>query len=185
MLKWIRDKLRLTRLDSSIEDCPSVVILLKEPQIRTPEESLNIVRNALGANTDVELIQTLNDGCTHVIRDGKFLFSFHQYQQRYKVPGRPSAVLLQKPWEEHKAWLAFDLPTQSSVKLKEIDSLGLSYKVLLVFAFLSWSPNCLAVYFPAEAVTVPNLGDLADSIHWARRNGLNLDFLNTTKATSS
>src|ERR1700722_20078132 len=171
MLRWLRDKLKQSRLDSSSEDYPSVVILLREPQFRTSEESLNIVRKALGTDTDVELIQVLDNGNAHVIRDGKFFFTFHQAGQRYEVSGQETIALRQNAWDEHKAWLAFDLPTQSSAKLRQIDSLASAYKVLLVFAFLCWSPNCLAVYFPAEGVSVPNLGDLADSINWARRNG--------------
>jgi hypothetical protein len=184
MLRWLRDKLRPSRLDSPPEDYPSVVILLREPQFRTPEESLNIVRRALGADTDVELIQALDNGNSHVIRNGKFFFTFHQAGQRYDVPGHETTDLRQNAWNEHKAWAAFDLPTQSSAKLREIESLASAYKVLLVFAFLCWSPNCLAVYFPTEGVSVPSLGDLADSINWARRNGQNLDFLNTPKDAS-
>ncbi len=165
------------RLDRAVEDHPSVVILLKEPHLRTTDESLQIVRRALGEKTDVELLGVLNGGNSHVLRDGKFFFAFHQAAQKYEIPGRETTELMQSGWDSHAAWMSFDLPMQSSAQLKGIDSLGAAYRVLLVFAFLCWSPNCLAVYFPAEGVTVPNLGDLADSIQWARRNGQNLGFL--------
>jgi hypothetical protein len=181
MLQWLREKLRLSRSDSTPENYPSVVILLREPQIRTSNESLNLVRRALGAGIDVELIGVLDNGNAHIIRNGKFFFTFHQASQRYEVPGYEPIGLVRKAWDENKAWVAFDMPTQSSAKLREIDSLGTAYRLLLVFTFLCWSPNCLGVYFPAERVSVPNLGDLADSINWARRNGQNLDFLNTPK----
>jgi hypothetical protein len=76
------------------------------------------------------------------------------------------------------------MPTQGSDRLREIDSLATVYKLLLVFAFLCWSTNCLIVYFPAEGISIPNLGDLADSINWTRSNGQNLDFLDTSKESS-
>jgi hypothetical protein len=49
--------------------------------------------------------------------------------------------------------------------------------MLLIFVYKLWSGNALAVFFPAERVTVPNFGELADSIQWARRAGLDLKFL--------
>jgi len=185
MLNWLCKVLTSPRFDNSPENYPSVVVLLKEPQVRTPEESVQIVRRALGADTDVELISTLNDGNSHVIRNGKFFFTFHQTSQRYELPGHTPPDIQQNSWAEHRAWIAFDLPTQGSDRLREINSLATAYKLLLVFAFLCWSTNCLIVYFPAEGISVPNLGDLADSINWARRNGQNPNFLDIPKATSS
>src|ERR1700678_3306187 len=124
MLQWLRKTLKTIRLDNSVENHPSVVILLREPEIRTPEESLNIVRKALGADTDVEFIQSLDNGNAHVIRNGKFFFAFHQASQRYEVTGYEPTEFLPKAWNEQKAWIAFDMPTQSSASLREIDSLA-------------------------------------------------------------
>jgi hypothetical protein len=73
--------------------------------------------------------------------------------------------------------MSVDFPAGTTAKLREIRSLGSFYKLLLIYVFLCWSPNCLAIYFPMEGITVPNLGDLAGSIKWARQNGTNLDFL--------
>jgi hypothetical protein len=35
----------------------------------------------------------------------------------------------------------------------------------------------LAIFFPAERTTIPNFGELAASIQWGRRTGLDLSFL--------
>jgi hypothetical protein len=87
MLSWLRKVLTSPRLDNSQENYPSVVVLLKEPQTRTADESIQLVRRALGADTDVEMISTLNHGDSHVLRKGKFVFTFHQASQRYELPG--------------------------------------------------------------------------------------------------
>jgi hypothetical protein len=181
MFKWLREKLR-PRLDHSVEDYPSVVLLLKDPQFQSAEEVLDIANRAWKAVAPVELLQTLDDGSSYILRCGKFWFAVHQAVRRYEVDGHEPNGLLQRPWDEHKAWLSIDLPMQRTAKLKEIDSLGGAYQLLLIYAFLFWSLNCLGVYFPAESITVPNLGGLADSINWSRKNGQNLDFLNTKKS---
>jgi hypothetical protein len=123
------------------------------------------------------MIQTLNNGSSYVLRAGKLIFAVHQAPQRYEVEGREQNNLLQRPWDEHTAWMSVDFPAITTAKLREIRSLGSYYKMLLIYVFLCWSPNCLAVYFPMEGVTVPNLGDLAESIKWARQSGINLEFL--------
>jgi hypothetical protein len=87
---------------------------------------------------------------------------------------------MQRPWDQHRAWLSIDMPLIAK-GLRETEAWGESHKLLLIFAFKSWSPNCLAIFFPTEGVTVPNFGDLADSIRWGRQNGLKLDFLNKPK----
>jgi len=183
MLNWLRKAFTPTRLDHSAENYPSVVILLKEAKIRTAEESVQLVRRALSGGTEVELLAALNNGDSHVVRRGKFFFTFHQASQRYELPAYNPPDILRNSWAEHHAWIAFDMPTTGSDKLREIDGLGYAYKLLLAFASLCWSPNCLVVYFPAEGASVPNLGDLAESINWARRNGQNLNFLNNSLHT--
>jgi hypothetical protein len=178
MLQWLRDKLKPSEPSEREEDHPSVVILLREPQLLTQGEVIERGRKAWGAGGPVELAGTLNRGGSFALRCGKFLFAIHQASQRYELPGKEQTEVLQRPWDEHKAWMSVDFPQSGTRRLREIDSLGSCYKMLLVFAFLSWSPNCLAVYFPAEGVTIPNFGDLAGNVKWARQNGINLDFLN-------
>lgn len=74
--------------------------------------------------------------------------------------------------------MSVDLPNLRNEALFRAGELGNMYKVLSIFVFLCWTNNCLGVYFPGEGVTVPNFGDLAASINWGRRSGLNLNFLN-------
>jgi hypothetical protein len=181
MLRWLREKLNNAFSNKDPEDYPSVVILLKEQQFLASEKALELGQRAWGTHEAVELIGVVNHGASYALRSGKFFFAVNQAGRRYKIKGHERSDLLQRPWSDHMAWLAIDMPTQSSAKLREIDSLGSAYKLLLIYAFLYWSPNCLSVYFPAEGVTVPNLGDLADSINWGRRNGINLDFLGDKK----
>jgi hypothetical protein len=73
--------------------------------------------------------------------------------------------------------MSVDLPNLRNEALYRSGDLKNMYKILLVFVFLCWSNNCLGIYFPSESVTIPNFGDLAASIQWGRRAGLNLGFL--------
>jgi regulator of protease activity HflC (stomatin/prohibitin superfamily) len=73
--------------------------------------------------------------------------------------------------------MSIDSPHQKCAELSEHNALADIYKVLLIFAFVVWSPNALAVFFPAERVTVPNFGELSKSIQWGRKNGIDLSFL--------
>jgi hypothetical protein len=157
-----------------------VVVLLKAPEFQSAQDALQIGKKAWPGSDPVEIVQTLENGSSHILRHGKFWFAVHQGNLPYDVAGQEATELLQRPWDEHTAWLSIDLPMQSTAQLKKIDSLGLAYRLLLVYAFLCWSPNCLALNVPAEGITVPNLGDLAGSITWARKNGQNLDFLSTS-----
>jgi hypothetical protein len=177
MLQWLREKLNLSGPSERAEDHPSAVILLRQAQILTQDEVQERGLKAWGAGGPVELISTLNGGGSFVLRCGKFIFAIHQAAQRYEAAGREQSDVFQRPWDEHTAWMSVDFPQSSSRRLREIDSLGSCYKMLLVFVFLCWSPNCLAVYFPMEGITIPNLGDLAGSVKWVRQNGIRLDFL--------
>jgi hypothetical protein len=177
VLNWLRNKLKHARSDEVDEPYPSVVLLLDKPLLLTKEQVLDTAQRAWGAHDAIEHIATLNNGHSHALRCGKFFFAINQANQRYEVTVAAEGELLQRPWMHHSAWLSIDMPTQSRSKLIEINSLGHSYHLLLVFAFLCWTPNALAIYFPAEQKTVPSLGALADSINWARRNGIDLHFL--------
>ncbi len=108
---------------------------------------------------------------------GPLWFSIHKVGQRYGGEGQESLEVLQKPWDEHQAWMAIDSPHKRNVELIKNKALSDIYKVLLIYAFLVWSHNVLAVFFPAERTTIPNFGDLAASIQWGRRNGLDLQTL--------
>jgi hypothetical protein len=120
MLNWFRKTFRTARLARSSENYPSVVVLLKEPVIRTSDDSLDLVTRALGADADVQLISVLNNGNSHLIRHGKFFFTFHQADRRYELPGYKPTGVVRTAWNEHTAWIAFDLPAQSSAKLREL-----------------------------------------------------------------
>ncbi len=156
---------------------PSVVILLKEPRFPTAEEALRVGQASWGAHAQVELTGSTNNGRSYVLRTEKFFFSINYAQGPYGVEGKEHSQAQQRPWEEHAAWLSIDIPNRKTEELREAKALSACYKLLLVFAFKMWSSNCLGVYFPCEGVTIPNLGELAASVVWARGNGVNLKFL--------
>jgi hypothetical protein len=105
------------------------------------------------------------------------VFASHTQPQPYGGGGREPTEFLQRPWDDHRAWMSIDMPKGRNRSLSEQRALGLIYKVLLVYAFLMWGPNTLAVFFPGEGVTIPNFGELAACIQWALRTGLDLSFL--------
>jgi len=123
----------------------------------------------------------VHEGRSYVLHCGPLSFTIHQADQRYDAYHDEPTELHRRFWQEHKAWTAIDLPRLRTARLRSDGSLGMFYRILTIYAFLFWSPNCLGVYFPAERVSIPNLGDLADSINWARRIGQNLDFLDSPK----
>jgi hypothetical protein len=155
---------------------PSVVVLLRAPAFPTSEDVLMRAQACWGAHAPVEAIGTAST--SHVLRCGAFFFSVHYAAERYSSIGEEGLEILQRPWTEHTAWMSVDMPNQRCKELKTTNALGDSYKLLLIYAFKSWSEDCLGVHFPAEGITIPNFGDLAQSIQWGRRNGLDLTFLN-------
>ena len=177
-LQRFLSKFVLARKPVSENDWPSVVLLLKEQRPFTSQDAISTGQAAWGSAAPVEWMAITNGGHSYVLKRQPFIFSVHLGSEPYGVPGQEKAQTLQLPWDEHKAWMSIDAPTASVIKLREEESLGDVYKLLLVYAFISWSPNCLGVYFPAECVTIPNLGDLGESIKWGRKNGINLSFLN-------
>jgi hypothetical protein len=176
MLRWLRNKLAPQPKVDEQKVWPSVVMLLKEPVFPNAEEVIKIANACWGQTTPVELAATEDSGSTYTLRRGNKAFSIHQGRRPYDVEGQEPTEILQRPWDEHRAWLSIDMPLVAE-GLRETKAWGESHKLLLIYAFKSWSPNCLAIYFPAEGVTVPNLGDLAESIRWGRQNGLKLAFL--------
>lgn len=159
------------------DDWPSIVLLLKSPLFPTPEEAVATGQAAWGAKAPVELMSLANAGKSYILTCGRFVSSVNLGSEPYGLEGQELSEAQQRPWDEHQAWLSIDAPTAKVEKLRQDKSLGDVYKLLLVYAFKLWSSNCLGVYFPAENVTVPNLGDLAQSIQWGRKNGIDLTFL--------
>jgi hypothetical protein len=157
---------------------PSVVVLLAKPIFPAKDEILARAQQAWGNAGQAKLMGTLRDGASHLVQCGPMFFSIHCTDSRYGQSSERGDDVLQKPWHDHQAWMSVDLPNLRNEPLYQSGDLGKMYKVLLIFVFLCWTSNCLGVYFPGEGVTVPNLGDLAGSINWGRRNGLNLNFLN-------
>lgn len=157
---------------------PSVVVLLAEPLLLNMEQVHARAQQAWGKAGNATIIGTLQNGASHVIQCGPLTFSVHCVNARYGGGTSGGSEILQRPWNDHKAWLAVDMPQQRNDELHRSGSLGEIYRLLLVFVFLSWSNQCLAVYFPAEGITIPNFGDLAGNIQWGRRAGLDLSFLN-------
>jgi hypothetical protein len=157
---------------------PSVVLLLKNPLFPSAEVILKNAQASWGANAPVELVATMRQGASHVFRSGAVIFSVHTNPTRYGSLAEGGSEILMRTWNESGAWMSIDMPTERCNKLREQKALGDIYKVLLIYAFMCWSENCLGVYFPAEGAAVPNLGGLAESIQWGRRNGLDLAFLN-------
>jgi hypothetical protein len=156
---------------------PSVVILLKENQVLSPEDILSRAQASWGAHAPVEAIGKLKDSASYIFRSGGLIFSVNFGAGRYCVEGREHLEVLQRAWDEHTSWMSIDMPNETNDHLYKTKALGSSYQLLLVFAFKSLSANCTGVYFPAESVTIPNFGELAGSIQWCRKNGLNLEFL--------
>ena len=108
---------------------------------------------------------------------GSLWFSVHTTARRYGGKGQEPLEIMQRPWDEHQAWMAIDSPYTTVLKLVGENALADIYKTLLIYAFKVWSPNVLAVFFPAERLTIPNFGDLAGSIQWGRRAGADMKFL--------
>jgi len=163
------------------DDWPSVVLLLRNPEFLEPEQMLETAQKAWGAGGPVKLVGTLRKKQSYVFAcnttHGPLWFSVHINPLQYGSEGREPLKVLQQPWDEHSAWMSIDSPHQKCAELSDHKALADIYKVLLIFAFLVWSPNALAVFFPAERVTIPNLGDLTQSILWGRKNGMDLSFL--------
>jgi hypothetical protein len=163
------------------DDWPSVVLLLRNPEFPGPEQMLQIAQKSWGAGGPVKLLGTLREKQSYTFAcnttQGSLWFSVHVSKLRYGSEGRETLEVLQRPWDEHSAWMSIDSPHQKCTQLSKDKSLADIYKVLLIFAFQVWSPNALAVFFPAERTTIPNLGELANSIQWARRASMDMSFL--------
>lgn len=176
ILQNLRQKFSPNRYPSDY--WPSVVVLMAAPAFPSGEEILSRAERAWGNAGPAKLIASPHEGASRLIQCGPLSFSIHCANAKYGEQTGHGGNILQRPWDDHKAWMSVDLPLLRNEALYQSGELANMYKVLLVFVFLGWSNNCLGVYFPGEGVTVPNFGDLAASINWGRQNGLNLNFLN-------
>ena len=170
-----RQKLNARRYPA--DHWPSVVVLLAEPLFPSTDELVARAQKAWGNAGQVRLVGTMRDSASHAFQCGPMYFAVHCAQARYGGEVSGGSDILLRPWNDHRAWMSVDMPNQRNEALYRSGALGDMYKVLLVFVFLSWSNNCLAIYFPAERITIPNFGDLAGNIQWGRRAGLDLSFL--------
>ncbi len=177
ILQWVRWKLGITTEADRSDDWPCVVLLLKEPLFPSLEAAVQVGQASWGAHAPVELMSVANGGKSYVLTSGTFVFSVNLGAGPYGLEGQEPSEAQQRPWDEHKAWLSVDAPTAKVEKLRQSKALGGVYQLLLVYALKSWSPNCLGIYFPSESITIPNLGDLAQSLQWGRQNGIDLSFL--------
>jgi hypothetical protein len=162
------------------EDWPSIVMLLREPQLPTADEAIEMARAAWGAAGPVELVGTVGPH-NFVIRVSPLTFALHVVGERYAMSDPTLQLAAKQPWDQHQAWFAVDLPGKRCAVLRKAGQLGSAYRSLMYFVSKHWTPNCLALYFPTERVTLPIQGDLIQSIRWVRQNGTNLNFLKTVK----
>jgi len=161
---------------------PSIVFLLHEPHLPNAEEAVRLAQTAWGAVGPVELVGTVGPH-SFAIRIDPLYFAIHAAHTRYEVELPQASEPVNQCWLQHTAWLSIDLPGKRTVELRAQQRLGSAYQTIMYFAFKYWSPNCLALYFPAEGTTVPNHGDLLQSIRWCKANGMNLDFLRENKTS--
>lgn len=177
----IFDKLRaMLGIDDPNDDWPSIVHLLRDPVLPDVDQALEMARGAWGAAGPVKLLGQVGPH-SFALRVDPLNFAIHAVGSRYGSNAPGLSVVQQQAWDHHTAWLAVDLPGRRIESLKAEGQLAGAFKTLMHFVFKHWSANCLALYFPAHGITVPNQGDLIESIRWARRNEISLDFLKETK----
>jgi hypothetical protein len=175
MLTFLRRLVGKTNKIEKEEDWPSIVLLLNKSVEPSERDVLDLATRAWGAaaKEPPKIVGRPRSG-SFVLQVDKFFFAFHGANQRYDIEGQETSEAQQRPWDQHIAWLSIDLP-EGGRKSKEV--WPAAYSLLLVFIRLLWNENCLAMYFPAEGATVPNLGDLVESLRWAGKNGTDLRFL--------
>jgi hypothetical protein len=163
------------------DDWPSIVLLLREAVLPSAEEAIEMAGTAWGAAGQVELLGAVGPH-NFVIRVAPLTFALHAVGSRYEAETGQLNAMQKQCWDQHSAWLSVDLPGRQVGVLRQSGQLAGAYKSLMYFVLRHWSQNCSALYFPSEQATLPNYGDLIDSIRSARRDGINLDFLKENKA---
>jgi hypothetical protein len=159
---------------------PSIVFLLREAVLPSAEQAIEMAKTAWGAAGPVELLGAVGPH-NFAIRIAPLTFALHAANCLYEADAGQLNETQKQCWDQHKAWMSVDLPGRQVESLRQIGQLAGAYKSLMYFVNKHWSANCLALYFPSEQATLPNLGDLNQSIRWARQNGINLDFMKTRK----
>jgi hypothetical protein len=159
---------------------PSIVFLLREAVLPNAEHAVAMAKSAWGAAGEVELLGTVGPH-NFAIRIAPLTFALHAFDGRYEAEAGQLNAVQERCWDQHEAWLSVDLPGRRVEVLRQNGQLAPAYKTLMYFANKHWSANCLALYFPAERATLPNQGDLIESIRSARLDGVDLDFMKPRK----
>jgi hypothetical protein len=157
--------------------CPSLVLLLDRPMVLTRQSALELAVRAWGdGNGIAEIVRNHGRG-RWLVRTSNVLFGLRSSGRRYRRHGIEGNQVRQRAWERHHAWLEVNYPDAPRIPESEWAS---CYKLLFLMANHVWGENCLGIYLPVQDVTVPNMGDLIDSIRWAGKNGTPLPFLHET-----
>jgi hypothetical protein len=172
MLEWLR---RQIHSRASEDDLLSIVFLLRDSVVLTADEAVRMCNAAWGAAAPVKLVAIVSEG-HYALEASPLFFAFHSVAQRYQAKPPALSQVQQQCWDQHSAWMSVDM-VKSVSELRASGSLAAAYKTLFYFVFKHWSSDTLALYFPCEGVTLPNHGDLIQSIRWCRRNGIDLSFL--------
>jgi hypothetical protein len=172
LFQWLKETVQ----GETQEPWPSVVFLLNQAHLPSAREGLELARSAWGAAGPVELIRAVREH-SFLLQASELMFALHAEGARYEIAEQSMTAVQLQCWDQHSAWLSVDLPGRATAELRAAGTLGSAYRSLMFFAFKYWSPNCLGIYFPDERITVPNQGDLIQSIRWLRANGVDLTFL--------
>jgi len=153
---------------------PSIVLLLGVPCELTQSRASQLAQQVWGTAQDKpNIIGSPRDG-SYAIHASGLIFAMHSVSAKYETQSREVDVVRQQVWDRHSAWLSIDYPRGSS---EPRSKWGHFYFPLTLMANKLWDSNVLGAFFPAEGVTVPNMGDLVPSITWAAKNGSPLQFL--------
>jgi hypothetical protein len=160
--------------DEEEDPCPSLVLLLETPVELTRESAIELAAQTWGESKSQVSIARASRKGRWLIRVSDVLFGVRSGTDRYRRPGQETSQVRQRVWERHSAWLAVDYPDGPKMPESEWPS---CYKLLFPLANQLWDENCLGLYLPVQGVTVPNMGNLIESIRWAGKNGTPLPFL--------
>lgn len=105
---------------------------------------------------------------SRVIKMESFFFAYHQARQTYARPLSEAPENIQQAWNNHVSWSSIDWIRP---ELEEKDKAAARKLLLPLVAYL-WGSHVTGLFFPDHGLTVPNLGTLADSIRWSRKNGV-------------
>ncbi|HEY6448902.1 MAG TPA: hypothetical protein VIY53_20780 [Acidobacteriaceae bacterium] len=156
------------------EPWPSLVLLLRVPREFTHADANQLARQVWNTSQDKpEIVGSPRDG-SYVIHVSGLFFAMHSVAARYSARGHEADVVRQQVWDQHSAWLSIDYSRGSR---EPRSKWGHFYFPLTLMANKVWDANVLGAFFPAEGVTVPNMGELIPSITWAAKNGSPLQFL--------